>query len=163
MPSLAARAGSRLSRASACRAGSRRTACAGGSCAGRRWRRQIASVLAALLVRRILVHGPVFPRQYLYLFFVAFLALLGVVLLTAALTERASRVPVVPRPLFAGLRAAPDLLRLPAYRRYLIFRVVALVATLAEPFYIVYALRSFNVSDGYDRHLRDRRDRARGR
>jgi hypothetical protein len=104
-----------------------------------------ASVLAAFLVRRILVHGPVFPRQYLYLFFVSFLALLGVAILTVALTERSSRVLVVPRPPLAGLRAAPDLLRLPAYRRYLIFRVVALVATLAEPFYVVYALQSFNI------------------
>ncbi len=105
-----------------------------------------ASVLAALLVRRILVHGPVFPRQYLYLFFVAFIALLGVALLTVALTERGNRVPVVPRPPLAGLRAGPGLLRLPAYRRYLIFRVIALVATLAEPFFVVYALRSFNLS-----------------
>lgn len=105
-----------------------------------------ASVLAALLVRRILVHGPVFPRQYLYLFFVAFVALLGVALLTVALTERSNRVPVAPRPPLAGLRAGPALLHLPAYRRYLIFRVIALVATLAEPFFVVYALRSFTVS-----------------
>ncbi len=104
-----------------------------------------ASVLAALLVRRILVHGPVFPRQYLYLFFVAFLALLGVAILMIALTERTSRVPMVPRPPFAGLRAAPGLLRLPAYRRYLIFRIVALTATLAEPFFVVYALKSFTI------------------
>lgn len=106
----------------------------------------VASVIAALLVRRILTHGPVFPREYLYLFFVAFLALIGVTILTAALTERGSRA-AVPRPIFAGLRAAPDLLRIAAYRRYLIFRIVALVATLAEPFYVVYALRSFKVAD----------------
>jgi hypothetical protein len=105
-----------------------------------------ASVFAALLVRRILVHGPAFPRQYLYLFFVACIALLGVALLTVALTERGNRVPFVPRPLLAGLRAGPGLLRLPAYRRYLAFRVIALVATLAEPFFVVYALRSFAVS-----------------
>ena len=105
-----------------------------------------ASIIAALLVRRILVHGPVFPREYLYLFFVAFLALIGVTLLTVALAERSGRVPTVPRPPLAGLRAAPELLRLPAYRRYLIFRIIALIATLAEPFYVVYALRSFNVS-----------------
>jgi hypothetical protein len=106
----------------------------------------VAAIGAALLVRRVLVHGPTFPRDYLYLFFLAFLALLGVTIFTVGLTERANRVPVVPRPPLAGLRAAPDLLRLPAYRRYLIFRVVALVATLAEPFYVVYALRTFNVS-----------------
>ena len=106
----------------------------------------IATVLAALLARRILVHGPIFPRQYLYLFFVSFIALVGVVLLTAALTERAARVPTVPRPALAALRAAPDLLRLTAYRNYLIFRSIALVATLAEPFYVVYALRSFHVT-----------------
>jgi len=105
-----------------------------------------ASVLAALLVRRILVHGPDFPRQYLYLFFIACIALLGVALLTVALVERGSRVPVVPRPPLAGLRAGPALLRLPTYRRYLLFRVIALVATLAEPFYVVYALRTFAIS-----------------
>ncbi len=105
-----------------------------------------ASVLAALLVRRILVHGPDFPRQYLYLFFVACIALLGVALLTVALVERGSRVPVVPRPPLAGLRAGPGLLRLPTYRRYLLFRIVALVATLAEPFFVVYALRAFNLA-----------------
>lgn len=105
-----------------------------------------ASVLAALLVRRILVHGPLFPREYLYLFFVAFIALVGVALLTVALTERGSRVPVVPRPMLAGLRAGPELLRLPAYRRYLIFRVVALAATLAEPFFVVYALHAFTIA-----------------
>jgi hypothetical protein len=105
-----------------------------------------ASVLAALLVRRILVHGPIFPRDYLYLFFIACIALLGVALLTVALTERANRVPVAPRPPLAGLRAGPALLRLPAYRRYLTFRVVALIATLAEPFFVVYALRTFALS-----------------
>lgn len=106
----------------------------------------IATALAALLVRRVLVHGPAFPREYLYLFFIAGLALLGVAILTVALAERGSRVPVVPRPPLAGLRAAPDLLRLPGYRRYLTFRIIALVATLAEPFYVVYALRSFDIS-----------------
>jgi hypothetical protein len=106
----------------------------------------IATVLAALLVRRVLVHGPAFPRAYLYLFFIAFIALIGVAILTVALTERGSRVPLVPRPPLAGLRAAPALLRLPGYRRYLIFRVIALVATLAEPFFVVYALRTFSVS-----------------
>ncbi|GEM_PF-3777057 len=105
-----------------------------------------ASVLAALLVRRILVHGPVFPREYLYLFFVAFIALLGVALLTVALTEQGSRVPVAPRPPLAGLRAGPGLLRLSAYRRYLLFRIIALIATLAEPFFVVYALRTFTPS-----------------
>ncbi len=105
-----------------------------------------ASALAALLVRRILVYGPVFPREYLYLFFVACMALVGVALLTVALAERGNRVPVVPRPPLAGLRAGPALLRLPAYRRYLIFRIIALVATLAEPFFVVYALRTFAVS-----------------
>ena len=105
-----------------------------------------ASVLAALLVRRILGHGPAFPREYLYLFFVAFIALLGVALLTVALTERGSRMPVVPRPPLAALRAGPALLRLPAYRQYLFFRIIALIATLAEPFFIVYALRTFAVS-----------------
>jgi len=105
-----------------------------------------ASVLAALLVRRILVYGPVFPREYLYLFFVAFVALLGVALLTVALTEQGNRVPLVPRPSLAGLRAGPGLLRLPAYRRYLLFRVIALVATLAEPFFVVYALRTFRIA-----------------
>lgn len=106
----------------------------------------VAAILAALLVRRVLVHGPAFPRNFLYLFFLAGLALLGVTIFTVGLTERAGRVPVIPRPPLAGLRAAPDLLQLPAYRRYLIFRVVALVATLAEPFYIVYAIRAFNLS-----------------
>ncbi len=106
----------------------------------------VAAILAALLVRRELVHGPAFLRDYLYLFFLAFIALLGVTIFMAGLTERASRVLVVPRPPLAGLRAAPDLLRLPAYRRYLIFRVVALAATLAEPFYVVYAIRTWNVS-----------------
>ncbi|MHB8647215.1 MAG: MFS transporter [Thermomicrobiales bacterium] len=105
-----------------------------------------ASVLAALLVRRVLVYGPVFPREYLYLFFIAFIALLGVALLTVALTERGNRIPVVPRPSFAGLRAGPGLLRLSAYRRYLAFRIIALVATIAEPFFVVYTLRAFNVS-----------------
>lgn len=105
----------------------------------------VASVLAALLVRRVLVHGPVFPREYLYLFFIAFIALIGVAIMTTALSERSDRVPHVPRPPLAGLRAAPDLLRLPGYRRYLIFRVVALTATLAEPFFVVYALRSFDL------------------
>ncbi len=103
----------------------------------------VAAILAALLVRRVLVYGPSFPRDYLYLFFVAFIALLGVTLFTAGLTERANRVPMTPRPFAAGLRAAPDLLRLPAFRRYLTFRVIALLATLAEPFYIVYAIRTF--------------------
>jgi hypothetical protein len=106
----------------------------------------LAAILAALLVRRELVYGPAFPRDYLYLFFLAFLALLGVTIFMAGLTERANRVPVVPRPPLAGLRAAPDLLRLPTYRRYLIFRIVALVATLAEPFYVVYAIRTYDVS-----------------
>ncbi|MCA1666506.1 MAG: hypothetical protein LC793_03725 [Thermomicrobia bacterium] len=105
-----------------------------------------ASVLAALLVRRMLVHGPVFPRQYLYLFFISSIALLGVALLTVALTERGSRIPVVPRPPLAGLRAGPALLRLPTYRRYLAFRVIALVATLAEPFFVVYTLRTFAIT-----------------
>ncbi len=104
-----------------------------------------ASVLAAFLVRRILVFGPVFPREYLYLFFIAFVALLGVALLTVALTEQGNRVPLVPRPVLAGLRAGPGLLRLPTYRRYLAFRVSALVATLAEPFFVVYALRTFRI------------------
>ena len=102
-----------------------------------------AAIFAALLVRRALVYGPPFPRNYLYLFFISFVALVGVTLLTAGLTERANRVPLTPRPFAAGLRAAPDLLRLPSYRRYLIFRVVALLATLAEPFYVVYAIRTF--------------------
>jgi hypothetical protein len=106
----------------------------------------VAALLAALLVRRVLVHGPAFPRAYLYLFFIACIALIGVAILTVALTERGSRVPLVPRPPLAGLRAAPALLRLPGYRRYLIFRVVALVATLAEPFFVVYALRTFAIS-----------------
>jgi hypothetical protein len=106
----------------------------------------IATVLAALLVRRVLVHGPAFPRAYLYLFFIAFIALIGVAILTVALTERGSRVPLVPRAPLAGLRAAPALLRLPGYRRYLIFRVIALAATLAEPFFVVYALRTFAIS-----------------
>lgn len=106
-----------------------------------------AAIIAALLVRRVLVHGSVFPRNYLYLFFLAFLALLGVTIFMAGLTERMSRVPVVPRPPLAGLRATPDLLRLPAYRRYLIFRIVALVATLAEPFFVVYAIRTWNVTE----------------
>ncbi len=105
-----------------------------------------ASVLAALLVRRILVFGPVFPREYLYLFFVAFVALLGVALLTVALAEQGNRVPLVPRPTLAGLRAGPGLLRLPTYRRYLVFRIIALVATLAEPFFVVYALRTFRIT-----------------
>ena len=98
------------------------------------------------LVRRVLVHGPAFPREYLYLFFIAFIALIGVAILTVGLTERGSRVPLVPRPPLGGLRAAPSLLRLPGYRRYLIFRIIALAATLAEPFYVVYALRTFAVS-----------------
>jgi len=105
-----------------------------------------ASVLAALLVRRILVFGPVFPREYLYLFFVAFVALLGVALLTVALAEQGNRVPLVPRPTLAGLRAGPGLLRLPTYRRYLVFRIIALVATLAEPFFVGYALRTFRIT-----------------
>ena len=106
----------------------------------------VAAVLAALLVRRVLTHGPAFPRDYLYLFFIACIALIGVTILTVALAERGSRVPLVPRPPLAGLRAAPALLRLPGYRRYLIFRVIALAATLAEPFFVVYALRTFAIS-----------------
>ncbi len=106
----------------------------------------VATVLAAVLVRRVLTRGPVFPREYLYLFFIAFVALLGVAILSIALTERSSRVALVPRPPLAGLRAAPTLLRLPGYRRYVIFRIIALTATLAEPFFVVYALRTFNVA-----------------
>jgi hypothetical protein len=106
----------------------------------------VAAVLAAVLVRRVLVHGPAFPREYLYLFFIAFIALIGVAILTVALTERSSHIPLVPRPPLAGLRAAPALLRLPGYRRYLIFRVIALTATLAEPFFVVYALRTFDIA-----------------
>ena len=48
----------------------------------------IATVLAALLVRRVLMHGPAFPREYLYLFFIAFIALIGVAILTIGLSEQ---------------------------------------------------------------------------
>ena len=104
----AARAASRRSWASVCRGASRRMASAGRFVRWQALAGAIASVLAALLVRRILVHGPVFPREYLYLFFVAFLALLGVALLTAALAERAQpRCPSCRVHSLAGFRAAP--------------------------------------------------------
>lgn len=107
----------------------------------------VAAVGAAFLVRRVLTNGEAsFPKQYLFFFFVAFLALLSVAVLTCFLTERANMVPIAPRPAFGGLRAAPDLLRLASYRRYLFFRIVALLATLAEPFFIVYALRTLHAS-----------------
>ncbi len=116
-----------------------------------RWRAIAASgaaIIAALVMRRILTNGAAsFPREYLFFFFLAFLVLLVVACLIPFFAERAMFVSVAPRPPFGGLRAAPDLLRLPAYRRYLLFRIIALLATVAEPFFIVYALQTLRASE----------------
>lgn len=106
-----------------------------------------AMVLAALIARSILAGDT--AGSYLGLFAVASVFLFGAAGLTLALVERTPRMAVVPRPPLLGLRAAPDLLRLPAYRRYLTFRAFALFATVAEPFYIVYAVRELRMTGAY--------------
>lgn len=96
-----------------------------------------ATVLAALVARQLLVDGT--PGSFLALFAYAALALCVAAACTLALVERIA--PAAPPP---GLRIAPELPRLSAYPRYLAFRIVALLATVAEPFYVVYALRELN-------------------
>jgi len=111
---------------------------------GRAYGAAATTVIAALIARGILADGT--PGSYLALFGVAAVALLVAAGLTLALVERTPTAMGVPRPPLIGLRAAPDLFRLPAYRRYLVFRAFALFATAVEPFYIVYAVRELHAT-----------------
>lgn len=111
---------------------------------GRAYGAAAATVVAALFARGILADG--MPGNYLALFALAAVALLAAAGLTLALVERIPTAMGVPRPPLIGLRAAPDLFRLPAYRRYLVFRAFALFATAVEPFYIVYAVRELHAT-----------------
>ncbi len=94
---------------------------------------------AASLVFRVLgPEGPAFPKNFAYLFVVAAAALSAAVFFQAR--ERDPAMLPTDRPPRNAARALLDT----NFRRFLTFRILASLSTLADPFVILYAFRELN-------------------
>ncbi|MER3436517.1 MAG: hypothetical protein C4346_02205, partial [Chloroflexota bacterium] len=102
-------------------------------------------VAAAILVFRVLgPEGPAFPKNFAYLFVVAAAALSAAVFFQARerepVTLPSNRPPLQGSTALNAARALLDT----NFRRFLTFRILASLSTLADPFVILYAFRELN-------------------
>ena len=110
-----------------------------------------AAVIAGILGARVLgPDGPDYPDNFSRLFLAAAVAAGGVVLLQL-LTREPSRIPASARGEGIGSAAAVRGVGLPAladatFRRFLFFRIALGLAAVADPFYILYALRELDIA-----------------
>jgi MFS family permease len=109
----------------------------------------VLAIGAGIVVRSELgKDGPDFPRNFAYLFVAAAAALTAGAFFQMRMRETSRVAPAPPPPrdgARAALRAAADA----SLRRYLLFRALLALSTLADPFFVVYAQRELNVPMGY--------------
>lgn len=101
----------------------------------------VLGFLAGFLIQDILARKNQFPANFALLFLASATALALGVYATARLREPAMTYQPQRSTLANQLRAAPETIRNVPFRRFLSFRVLLSLATLADPFYIVYAER----------------------
>ncbi|MDQ3045582.1 MAG: MFS transporter [Chloroflexota bacterium] len=104
----------------------------------------LAALAGALVIRRVFDTGPTFPRNFTLLFAAAAAALIAATFFSARLHEpiRGALSATSPRRLIRELSLTVGA---PEPRRFFAFRWVLAVSTLAEPFYIIYAIRVLDV------------------
>ena len=103
-------------------------------------------VVAGLIVSRLLsANGPAFPRGHALLFLAAAVCLAASTFFGASLREPARLAGLRPTPFAATLRAVPSAFADANFRRFLGFRALLSLAAVADPFFVVYALRELAV------------------
>lgn len=100
----------------------------------------LGGIVAGLVVAQLLGAGPVFPRDYALLFLAATVCQTATAFFVATLREpvriSGARSPALGA-LMSGLpAAAAD----PNFRRFLVFRCLLSLSTLADPFFVIYAV-----------------------
>jgi Na+/melibiose symporter-like transporter len=106
----------------------------------------LLAVAAGFVARQALgPDGPAFPRNLTLLFIAAAASVSGATFFLARIRE-----PQIIHPMGAAgptphLRDLAQVLGDGAFRRYALFGAIGAVATLADPFYVVYAQREFNL------------------
>lgn len=102
----------------------------------------LAAIVAGVVVRSVLRDdGPAFPRDFALLFLLAAVALATSAFLLGLMREprraTVSRHPTVLEVLWGFSPALAD----PNFRRFLGFRLLFSLAAIADPFFVIYALR----------------------
>jgi MFS family permease len=107
----------------------------------------ILAIAAGLVIRQVLgADGSAFPRNFTLLFTAAAVALAAAAFLQATMREPqriTSQRSISPA---RSLREGPRALADGNYRRFLFFRVLLSLSAIADPFFIVYALRELHAS-----------------
>jgi MFS family permease len=107
----------------------------------------ILAIAAGLVIRQVFGHnGTTFPRNFALLFTAAAVALAAAAFLQATMREPlriATQRSISPT---RSLREGPRALADGNYRRFLFFRVLLSLSAIADPFFIVYALRELHAS-----------------
>lgn len=100
----------------------------------------VGGIFAGLVIAQLLGAGPVFPRDYALLFLAATVCQTATAFFVATLREPV-RV-AEPRPQTLGVLAGglPAAAADPNFRRFLVFRALLSLSTLADPFFVIYAV-----------------------
>jgi hypothetical protein len=106
----------------------------------------VAGVIAGIVIAQLLGDGaPAFPRDYALLFLAATVCQTATAFFVATLREpvriSTARAPV----LSVELAAVPKALADPNYRRFALFRVLLSCSSLADPFFVIFALSELAV------------------
>ncbi len=106
----------------------------------------VAGVIAGIVIAQLLGDGaPAFPRNYALLFLAATVCQTATAFFIATLREpvrvSTTRVPV----LSLELAAVPKALADPNYRRFALFRILLSFASLADPFFVIFAVSELAV------------------
>lgn len=97
-------------------------------------------IVAGLVIAQLLGAGPVFPRDYALLFLAATVCQTATAFFVATLREPVRAIGARPQSLDVLVGGLPAVVADPNYRRFIVFRALLSLSTLADPFFVIYAL-----------------------
>jgi hypothetical protein len=107
----------------------------------------VAGLVAGLVVAQLFrVGGPAFPRNYALLFLAATICQLAAIFFMLTLKEPLRVAPGLSVAPGAILRAIPDALADPNFRRYIVFRALLSAAAVIDPFLVIFGLARLGIA-----------------
>lgn len=100
----------------------------------------LGGIAAGLVIAQLLGSGPVFPRDYALLFLAATVCQTATAFFVATLREPVRGPAVRPPTIGSLVGGLPAAIGDPNFRRFLLFRSLLSFSTLADPFFVIYAL-----------------------
>ncbi|HET7091865.1 MAG TPA: hypothetical protein VFI22_00255, partial [Thermomicrobiales bacterium] len=107
----------------------------------------IAGLIAGLVVAQLFrVGGPAFPRNYALLFLAATICQLAAIFFMLTLKEPVRVAPGVALAPGVVLRAIPEALADPNFRRFIVFRALLSAAAVIDPFLVIFGLARLGIA-----------------